>query len=201
METPLDSITVYAEMTPNPSTMKFVSSIQLVDDNEAIEIRTPEEAKSISPLAEALFQFPFVDSVFIMANFVSVTKIPNVEWDFITMRLRQFVRSWLREGKKVFNAPSAEITSQQKKEKNREVIPPSELDEQIKALLNDYVRPTVENDGGAIEYVGYEHGLVTVELKGSCSGCPSSTATLRGGIEQLLKGQIPEVKAVVALGT
>lgn len=196
-------ITLYAEMTPNPSTMKFVANKFLLITDQTVQFESAAEAKGYSPLAEALFAFPFVDAIFISGNFITVTKTDNVDWDFIVMELREFIREWLADGKEVLiMMPTLE--SKEKASPNENVIPrkafaPSEFDEVIVDLLNEYVRPAVENDGGAIDYVGFEDGVVTVELKGSCSGCPSSTATLKGGIESLLKANLQEVTEVVAL--
>lgn len=196
-------ITLYAEMTPNPLTMKFVANKFLLINDETVQFESLQEAKGYSPLAEALFQFPFVDAIFMSGNFITVTRTPNVDWDFIVMELREFIREWLVNGKDVLvMMPGKKVvdTSKDSSEKiARKVFVPSDFDEPIIALLNEYVRPAVENDGGAIDYVGYEDGVVTVEMKGSCAGCPSSTATLKGGIEQLLKANIHEVKEVVAL--
>lgn len=196
-------ITLYAEMTPNPLTMKFVANKYLLLDDRTVEFTSLQETKGYSPLAEALFQFPFVDGVFIASNFVTVTRTNNVDWDFIVMELRDFIRDWLVNGKDVLVMMPAEGHSkkQESVNENQEVktFAATEFDEPIRLLLNEYVKPAVENDGGAIEYVGYENGIVTVQMKGSCSGCPSSTATLKGGIEQLLRSHIMEVKEVVAL--
>ncbi|MDG1915762.1 MAG: NifU family protein [Crocinitomix sp.] len=195
-------ITLYAEMTPNPHTMKFVANKYLLINDQTVQFENGAEAKGFSPLAEALFNFPFVDGVFISGNFITITKTNNVDWDFIVMELRDFVREWLADGKEVLimmpsNAPKADESGEPKAP--RKAFAPNALDEPIMHLLNEYVRPAVENDGGAIDYVGFEEGVVTVELKGSCAGCPSSTATLKGGIEQLLKSNLEEVTEVVAL--
>jgi NFU1 iron-sulfur cluster scaffold homolog, mitochondrial len=197
-------VTMYAEMTPNPLTMKFVANKYLLTDDRTVQFENLQEAKGYSPLAEALFQFPFVDAVFISGNFVTVTRTPNVDWDFIVMELREFIRDFIASGKEVLimmpsQKQQAAPAGGSAEKAPRPVFEPSEFDEPIIALLNEYVRPAVENDGGAIDYVGYKDGVVTVEMKGSCSGCPSSTATLKGGIEQLLKSNIMEVKEVVAL--
>ena len=195
-------ITLYAEMTPNPLTMKFVANKYLLINDQTVTFDSGAEAKGFSPLAEALFNFPFVDAVFLSGNFVTITKTDNVDWDFIVMELREFVREWLAEGKEVLvmmptDTPKVDEAGTAKAP--RKTFAPNELDEPIMHLLNEYVRPAVENDGGAIDYVGFEAGVVTVELKGSCAGCPSSTATLKGGIEQLLKSNLDEVTEVVAL--
>jgi Fe-S cluster biogenesis protein NfuA len=196
-------ITLYAEMTPNPLTMKFVANKYLLLDDRTVQFDNLKEAKGFSPLAEALFQFPFVDGVFLSSNFITVTRTNNVDWDFIVMELRDFIRDWLVNGKEVLVMMPGEkksVAAENETEKPlRKTFDPSPFDEPIMLLLNEYVKPAVENDGGAIDYVGYQDGVVTVEMKGSCAGCPSSTATLKGGIEQLLKSHIQEVKEVVAL--
>lgn len=192
-------VTIYAEMTPNPLTMKFVANKHLLINDATVEFVNLQEAKGFSPLAEALFNFPFVDGIFMSSNFITVTKTDNVDWDFIVMELRDFIREWIASGKDtlvMMPNPNAKI---EKEEFDRKEFAPSEYDEIIVGLLNEYVRPAVENDGGAIDYIGYEDGVVTVEMKGSCSGCPSSTQTLKGGIEQLLKANIESVTEVVAL--
>ena len=195
-------ITLYAEMTPNPLTMKFVANKFMLINDQTVQFDSGAEAKGFSPLAEALFSFPFVDGVFISGNFVTVTKTDNVDWDFIAMELREFIREWMATGKEILimmptDSPKMDEVGEPKAP--RKEFAPSEYDEIILDLLNEYVRPAVENDGGAIDYVGFEEGIVTVELKGSCSGCPSSTATLKGGIESLLKANIEQVTEVVAL--
>lgn len=192
-------VTVYAEMTPNPSTMKFVANKHLLGTGDSAEFQSKAAAKGFSPLAEELFNLPFVDGVFIASNFVTVTKTDNLSWDFITMELREFIREFLADGKEVLiQMPSKTHVANNAAEQTQKVFASSEYDDAICDLLDEYVRPAVENDGGAIDFRGYEDGVVTVVLKGSCSGCPSSTATLKGGIESLLKQYLPEVKEVVA---
>jgi Fe-S cluster biogenesis protein NfuA len=191
-------VTVYAEMTPNPSTMKFVANKYLLITGDSAEFSSKAAAKGYSPMAEELFNFPFVKNVFIAANFVTITKTDNVPWDFINMELREFVKEWVGSGKDVLiqMPPVNAITEDENKP--AKVYEPSEYDDAIRNLLDEYVRPAVENDGGAIEFRGYDDGVVTVAMRGSCAGCPSSTATLKGGIENLLKSHLPEVKEVVA---
>jgi len=191
-------VTVYAEMTPNPSTMKFVANKYLLITGDSAEFSSSAEAKGYSPMAEELLQFPFVKNVFIAANFVTITKTDNVPWDFITMELREFVKDWIAEGKDVLIQMPAPKPAVEEATGESKVYSPSEYDDAIRNLLDEYVRPAVENDGGAIEFLGYDNGTVTVAMRGSCAGCPSSTATLKGGIENLLKSHLPEVKEVVA---
>lgn len=190
-------VTVYAEMTPNPTTMKFVANKHLLLSGESVEFNSLNETKGFSPLAEQLFQFPFVKGVFMASNFITITKSEDLSWDFITMELREFIKNWIAEGKDVL----IQMPSTKTIENNSDSIKsyePSEYDDAIRSLLDEYVRPAVEGDGGAIDFLGYDDGTVTVALKGACSGCPSSTATLKGGIENLLKQHLPDVKEVVA---
>jgi Fe-S cluster biogenesis protein NfuA len=193
-------ITVYVEMTPNPNTMKFVANKYLLISGDSVEFTSQAEAKGYSPIAEELFNFPFVKGVFLAANFITVAKNNSISWDFVTMELREFIKDWLADGKDVLvmmPPPKAQVESTDES-KPTKTYAPSEYDDAIRSLLDEYVRPAVENDGGAIDFVGFDEGIVTVALRGSCSGCPSSTATLKGGIENLLKSHLPEVTEVVA---
>ena len=191
-------VTVYAEMTPNPTTMKFVANKYLLITGDSVEFSSQADAKGYSPMAEELFNFPFVKNIFIAANFITITKTDNVPWDFITMELREFVKSWITDGKDILIQMPAPKSAPAKEGSVVKEYAASEYDDAIKSLLDEYVRPAVENDGGAIDFRGFEDGVVTVVMKGSCAGCPSSTATLKGGIENLLKSHLPEVKEVVA---
>lgn len=191
-------VTIYAEMTPNPASMKFVANKHILIDS-TVNFFSKAEAKGYSPLAEELFNFPFVQGVFISANFVTITKTESLSWDFVLMELREFLKAWLSEGKDVLiRMPEPKPIEAKKSDTPTKVYEPSEFDQAIKDLLDEYIRPAVEGDGGAIDFRSYEDGVVTVLLKGSCAGCPSSTATLKGGIENLLKQYIPEITSVVA---
>ena len=211
---------VYAEMTPNPAVMKFVADRKLVPGQEQLEFRSKAEAMLCSPLATELFNFPFVTNVFISGSMVSVTKDDSLGWEMIVQQLREYVREWLMdhehavEANKLVEAmpqldtPSADAPPQAPagldpdavKFIAEEDIVPSEYDDTIKQLLEEFVRPAVEQDGGAIDFKAFKEGTVYVHLRGACSGCPSSTQTLKGGIEQLLKSKIDAVDEVVALG-
>lgn len=192
------SVTVYAEMTPNPSTMKFVVNKHLLSGGDSAQFDSMAEAKGFSPLAAELFNLPFVKGVFLASNFVTITKTDNLSWDFITMELREFIKNWISDEKDVLIAmPSPDAAVAEDKEPKK-VFAPSEYDDAIRDLLEEHVKPAVANDGGQIDFRGYENGIVTVLLKGSCAGCPSSTATLKGGIESLLMSHLPDVKEVVA---
>lgn len=192
-------VTVYAEMTPNPSTMKFVANNYLIDPSASAEFTSQAESKGYSPLADQLFNFPFVKGVFISGNFVSVTKNDALSWDFITNELRDFIRNYIADGNEILiKLPEEKPKEVENSSIDTSNYSPSEFDDAIRGLLDEYVKPAVEGDGGAIEFRNFDNGKVTVVLRGACSGCPSSTQTLKGGIEQLLTQHIPEVKEVVA---
>ena len=195
-------ITIYSEMTPNPNTMKFVANKMLVGEDVVAEYRNAAEAKGSSEIAEALFVFPFVIGVFIARNFITVSKLPAIEWDDITLELRLFISDELKKNPIVVSTlpePKQKEDSEPKQANlSYETIITSDMDQTIVDLLEEYVRPAVENDGGAIHFKSFIDGVVTVILKGSCSGCPSSTQTLKGGVEQLLRSHLKEVKEVVA---
>lgn len=202
-------ITLYAEMTPNPNTMKYVANKYLLLTGESAEFLNQKEAKNYSPLAEALYNFPFVKGVFLAANFITITKDDSISWDYINMELREYIREFIANGGEVLTqmpqGRENQITTAQEIDPGTSIssskgktFAPSEFDDAIRGLLEEYIRPAVESDGGAIDFKGYDDGLVYVILKGSCAGCPSSTATLKFGIENLLKQHIPEVKEVIA---
>ena len=192
-------VNVYTEMTPNPATMKFVVNKYLLLTGESVEFTSKSDAKGFSPIAEELFNFPFVRGVFIASNFVTITKTDNIPWDFITMDLREFIKNWITEGKDVLiQMPIPKSKIQDLESGEKKVYAVSEYDDAIRNLLDEFVKPAVESDGGAIEFLGFDKGVVTVQLQGACSGCPSSTATLKGGIENLLKQHLPEVTEVIA---
>jgi Fe-S cluster biogenesis protein NfuA len=182
---------LYAESTPNPLVVKFVANRILVDQN-IYEFNNRAEASS-SPLALELFGFPFVDKVFLSNNFISITKKDNsIEWNDIIVEMREFMRDYLVDGGTVINenaSPKKSKTVTHKEELVREF---SDIEKKIADLLDEYVRPAVEQDGGFISLKKFEKGIVTVSLQGACSGCPSSTITLKSGIEGMLKREMPE---------
>ena len=186
---------IYAESTPNPGVMKFVANRMLVD--KSIEITQAEQAKDIS-VAKALFNFPFVKSLYLSSNFISIAKTDNVEWDMIAMQLRNFITDFLNEeGLKNYTENiteeeiiKAEVRSEKSTEKSTEKIEFTDKEKAIIDLLNEYIKPAVEADGGAITFNSYVGDVVTVNLKGACSGCPSATSTLKGGIESLLNQKV-----------
>lgn len=193
------AVTVYAEATPNPSTMKFVVNKRIVPTT--FEFKNIDEANE-SDLAQQFFHFPFVKQVFLDENYVSVTKFDVADWDDITMELREMIRSFLTDGKEVVSADSI---SQKKEEVSPENIQTEDLDDislQIIDILEEYVKPAVAADGGNIQFQSYDGKSKTVHvvLQGACSGCPSSTFTLKNGIETMLQDMLNgKVEHVVAL--
>ncbi len=183
---------LYVESTPNPEVMKFVSNRMLVD--QSIEITNIEEAKDIS-IAKELLKFPFVKSIYLSQNFMSITKMRDVEWDTIAMQLRAFISDFLnQEGVKNYteNVPKVKEQLQETKLKTTkdEDNNLSKKEKHIISLLNEYIKPAVESDGGSITFHSYKENIVTVNLRGACSGCPSASSTLKMGIESLLKEKI-----------
>ena len=198
-------VTIYAEMTPNPNTMKFVADHMLVHPGQVVEVLNRQEAVGHSALAEALFNFPFISSIFIANNFVTVYKNDSIEWSDVSLELREFIRDWLSQHEKAVEVmPEIKVDNSDDESPTGLIPEPvinSVTDQKIVDLIAEYVQPAVEQDGGAIHFQSFneDSGQVTVVLKGSCSGCPSSTATLKGGVETLLKTHIPEISEVVAL--
>ena len=187
-------ISIYTEMTPNPETMKFVAN-KLLYPGKSIDFPDVDTAKP-SPLAVELFGFPFIRAVFIASNFVTLTKTSDTEWEDVIPTIRQFLKEFLEEGKAVINEEEIIVT----KKEGTNIVSADDDDvvKRIKELLENYVKPAVEMDGGAIQFKSYEEGRVNLVLQGSCSGCPSSMITLKAGIEGMMKRMIPEVKEVVA---
>ena len=188
-------ISIYTEMTPNPETMKFVAN-KLLYPGKSIDFQD-EESAAPSPLATELFSFPFVKSVFIASNFVTLTKTNETEdWQDVIPSIKQFLKEYLEEGKPVVNED--EVANMKSDSSNEVHADDEDVVKRIKDLLENYVKPAVEMDGGAIQFRSYEDGKVNLMLQGSCSGCPSSMITLKAGIEGMMKRMIPEVKEVVA---
>ena len=190
--------TVYAEMTPNPATMKFVANRMMVNGDYIAEYNNAFEVKGTSPLAEQLFTFPFVKSVFIASNFVTLTKTPDTDWEDVKPSIRTFLKEYLEEGKAIINED--EVPAMKTEASNIVLSEDGDVVKRIKELLENYVKPAVEMDGGAIQFKKFEDGVVTLMLQGSCSGCPSSMITLKAGIEGMMKRMIPEVNEVIAEG-
>ena len=187
-------ISIYTEMTPNPETMKFVAN-KLLYPGKSIYFPDVESAKP-SPLAIELFGFPFIKAVFIASNFVTLTKTSDTDWNDVIPAIREFLKEYLQEDKSVIN--EEEVAVRKPESSNDVLADDSDVVKRIKELLDNYVRPAVEMDGGAIQFRSYDEGVVNLMLQGSCSGCPSSMITLKAGIEGMMKRMIPEVKEVVA---
>lgn len=198
---PAAPVSIYAEASPNPESMKFVLNAQLLADGVSVDYPNLEAAAN-SPLAQELFNFDYVGRVFIAQNFVTITKTTDLQWAQLIPELRTFLKSYIEAAGPIFTVdPAAEQKAAQQAAVTGDS---SEADQQtsqkIIDLLDNYVRPAVEQDGGNITFKSYQDGIVTVNLQGSCSGCPSATVTLKSGIENLLKRMVPEVKEVVAEG-
>lgn len=192
MSTPT-AIEIYTEMTPNPESLKFVTN-QHILPNFQIDFKTKELAQN-SALATALFEIPFVNGVFIANNFVTITKKAEYDWYEISPELKEAVKQFLLSGKQpVDDALLPKDILQTEQSAAADETPEA----RIKDLLEKYVKPAIQMDGGHIEFKSFDAGKVTLSLQGSCSGCPSSTVTLKSGIEGLLKRMVPEVSEVVA---
>jgi len=194
MQTGNTIISIYTEMTPNPETMKFVAN-KLLYPGKSIDFPEPNLAEP-SPLAQELFGFPFVKAVFIASNFVTLTRTgEDIDWQEVIPSVRQFLKEYLEAGKSVIDESKVPQTKQE------EVVfsgDEGDIVKRIQDILENYVKPAVEMDGGAIQFKSFKDGKVNLMLQGSCSGCPSSMITLKAGIEGMMKRMIPEVQEVVA---
>ncbi len=195
-------VTVYAESTPNPAVLKFVANKKLV--LQASEFKNIDEAKN-APLVQKLFHFPFVKEVFIDENYVSIQKYDIASWEEITMELREFIRNYLQEGNEVLNDQAVTAQSEaaaKQTNMNANAGSMDETSQEIVAILDEYIKPAVASDGGNIVFESYnpENKTVKVILQGACSGCPSSTMTLKNGIEtmlrDMLKNRVEYVEAI-----
>ena len=193
-------MSVYAEANPNPESMKFVLSTTLLPESASVDYANVESAAN-SPLAQELFNFDYVSRVFISSNFVTVTKNTTNGWVQLIPELRTFIKSYVEAGGPVFLQDPAAEQAQASSDATAELTgEDAVISQKVIDLLENYVRPAVEQDGGNITFKSYNQGVVTVNLQGSCSGCPSATITLKSGIENLLKRMVPEVTEVVAEG-
>ena len=185
---------IYTESTPNPETLKFVTSRFILKGGVG-EFKIKESAEGNSPLALMLFDIPFIQQVFVSNHYISVTKKQEYEWYEISPEIKEAIRNYILSGQEFFTAsyyatlnaaPIVEQTSE------------DDIDAKIIGLLNKYVKPAVEMDGGHIAFKSFDNGVVTLLMQGACSGCPSSSATLKNGVEGLLKRMVPEVTEVIA---
>lgn len=183
-------VTVYAEATPNPSTLKFVANKKLVT--------APFEFKSLddtahAPLAKALFHFPFVKEVFMDENYISVQKYDMAEWDEVVTETREFIRNYIQEGKEIVSVEQLQTPKQVEASAETTFENLDDVSKEIVNIIEEYVKPAVASDGGNIVFKNYDEKTqnVSVILQGACSGCPSSTFTLKNGIENMLKQMLP----------
>lgn len=193
-------IEVYAESTPNPAALKFVTGRILLGEGQ-VEYQNKQQA-AISPLASQLFDFSGVKSVFISGNFITIVKDSDADWYELMPIFREFIKSFLASGEKVFLSNPLQPPNGKTevvKEEIKQPVGEGGMEAQIRSVLEEYVLPAVEQDGGHISFVSYDDGVVKVLLQGACSGCPSSTMTLKSGIENLLTRMVPGVKEVVAV--
>ena len=193
-------VMLYTEQTPNPESLKFVTNRMLFKGTA--DFREEDLAKEWSPLGTALFELPYVKGVYICNNFVSVTKEFNYSWEDIMLKLKDFIKKYVENGGDIV-AEGFEVAMAKIEEERGASYEYSEdetvIVQKIKDLIDTYVKPAVEMDGGNIEFKSFDSdGIVTVILQGACSGCPSSTVTLKSGIEGMLKRMVPEVKEVVS---
>lgn len=192
-------VMLYTEQTPNPESLKFVTNRMLYKGTA--DFREEALAQEWSPLGTALFELPYVKGVYITNNFVTITKEMNYEWADIMLKIKDFIKKYVEDGGEIVKEGFAEAMSELEaahgatqgySEDEVEIV------QKIKDLIDTYVKPAVEMDGGNIEFKSYNQGVVNVILQGSCSGCPSSTVTLKAGIEGMLKRMVPEVTEVVS---
>jgi Fe-S cluster biogenesis protein NfuA len=190
---------LYTEQTPNPESLKFVTNRMLY--RGTADFREEELAREWSPLATALFELPYVKGVYICNNFVTVTKELNYAWEDIMLKLKEFIKGYVEEGGAIVSDGFAEAMAEIEAERGASydyTEDEAELVRKIKELIDTYVKPAVEMDGGNIEFKSFQEGKVTLIMQGACSGCPSSTVTLKAGIEGMLKRMVPEVKEVIS---
>jgi Fe-S cluster biogenesis protein NfuA len=202
VKTPLNII---MEQTPNPETIKFITNHLFLPSGQVLSFETQKNTE-ISPIAKALFAFPFVKSILIADNYISITKQPFVSWDDILLELRDYIYEYIYSGKQVINHDLIKeyLTSNENhipKSSTSGIediavqhnLPQSEIEQKIIDILNEYILPAVSQDGGFITFEAYKDGIVYLKMRGACHGCPSSTLTLKAGIEALLKKLLPDV--------
>lgn len=192
-------VLLYTEQTPNPESLKFVTNRMLY--RGTADFREEDLAREWSPIGTALFDLPYVKGVYISNNFVTVTKEFNYAWEDIMLKLKEFIKAYVQEDKMIIKDGFTEAMDAIEAERGASYEyseDDAEIVTKIKELIDTYVKPAVEMDGGNIEFKHFKEGVVTVILQGSCSGCPSSTVTLKSGIEGMLKRMLPQVKEVVS---
>lgn len=183
-------VTVYAESTPNPSTIKFVANKKLV--TTSFEFKSIDDTAN-APMAKALFHFPFVKEVFFDENYISVQKYDMAEWDEVVTKTREFIRDYIQDGKEIVTAEQLKTPQQVDAIAEEKFETLDDVSKEIVNIIEEYVKPAVASDGGNIVFKHYDEKTqnVSVILQGACSGCPSSTFTLKNGIENMLKQMLP----------
>lgn len=196
-------LNIYAESTPNPAIMKFVSNILLVPDGRSYELN-PDDDLSAFPLAARLFTFPFITKVYMTGNFLSLSKADGIDWQDVFHELRDFMYNYIITGHPIIDSENLPQEVMSFEELPDEVVthsePSSDIESRIIEILDEYVKPAVESDGGNILFRSFDNGRLTLSLRGACNGCPSSTITLKNGIQNIFEKMLPEVKEVVAGG-
>lgn len=195
---------IYIEETPNPISLKFVANKLILVSGASAEYTSVSETKD-APIAKALFQFPFIKSVFISANFITLLRTDSVEWQDIRDELRVFITNYLNSSKPIITQLPVKEIPKDSGFKDKVIVntnhsaPKNEVENKIIEVLEQYIRPAVEQDGGQITFKELKEKTVVVQMRGSCSGCPSSTVTLKAGIEALLKRLLPnDVNEVIS---
>lgn len=192
-------VQIYAESTPNPNVIKFVTNKLLTSQN--IEILSAEDTSGV-PIATSLFKFLFIKEVFISENYISITKTNDIDWFEITNELRGFLKNYIEEGKPIIDQSYQPIQNTTIPNADLDLGNLDEISQEIISILDEYIKPAVTSDGGNIMFQSYntESKTVNVILQGACSGCPSSTITLKNGIEATLKQLLPnKIEEVVAI--
>ncbi len=190
-------VMLYTEQTPNPEALKYVTNRLLY--RGIADFKDAELAAEWSPMANSLMELPYVKSAYFNNNYVTVTKELNYDWAEIMLKLKEFIKDYLENGGTVIKDGFAEFWEHRTAQDNAGQFAGEDGDiaRKVKELIDTYVKPAVEMDGGNIEFKAYDKGVVFVTMQGSCSGCPSSTVTLKAGIEGMLKRMVPEVTEVV----
>jgi NFU1 iron-sulfur cluster scaffold homolog, mitochondrial len=198
METLVKSpVMLYTEQTPNPETLKYVTNRLLF--RGIADFKDKDLAADWSPMANSLMELPYVKAVYFSNNFVTLTKEFNYEWTDIMLKLKEFIKDFIENGGIIVKEGYEDFMSQQSAQSDAAQFTgeDGEIAKKIKELIDTYVKPAVEMDGGNIEFKAFDKGKVYVTMQGSCSGCPSSSVTLKSGIEGMLKRMVPEVTEVI----
>jgi len=190
-------VMLYTEQTPNPEALKYVTNRLLY--RGIADFKEKDLAAEWSPMANSLMELPYVKSVYFNNNYVTVTKEMNYDWAEVMLKLKEYIKEYIENGGEVVKEGFADFWDAQMAQSNSIQFSgeDGEIARKVKELIDMYVKPAVEMDGGNIEFKAFEKGRVFVTMQGSCSGCPSSTVTLKAGIEGMLKRMVPEVTEVV----